>query len=71
MKIWKYLHGKHQDWCLKIKGDGEEETKMLDYVKLNRLNNVYFEGRQTDVIQYNKDASFFFLHLILKDGEWH
>ena len=58
LKIWESLHQKHQDWCLKIVGDGDEEKTMRNYVKVHCLNNVFFEGRQSDVTQYYKEASF-------------
>ena len=58
LKIWKRLHKKHKEWCLKIVGDGEERKKMYDYVKEHSLNNVYFEGRQLNVAKYYKEASF-------------
>lgn len=58
LEIWRYLYKKHQDWCLKIVGDGEEERKMRDYVNVHCLKNVYFEGRQSDVIPYYKESSF-------------
>ena len=31
---------------------------MRNYVKVHCLNNVFFEGRQSDVTQYYKEASF-------------
>ena len=58
LKIWKNLHEKHSDWCLKIVGCGSEEGLMRDYIREFRLNNVFLEGRQSDVAQYYKEASF-------------
>lgn len=58
LKIWKYLYKKHSDWCFKIVGYGSEEHSMQDYIKKHRLENVYLEGRQSDVARYYKEASF-------------
>ena len=58
LKIWKFLHIKYPDWCLKIVGDGPEKTKMQEYVKTHCLTNVFFEGRQSDVAAYYREASF-------------
>lgn len=58
LMIWKYLHEKHPDWCLKIVGDGDEKNKMMDYVEAQHLHHVFFEGRQSDVASYYKKASF-------------
>lgn len=58
LKIWKRLHKKHSDWCLKIVGSGSEEESMRDYIKEHRLENVFLEGRQSNVAQYYKEASF-------------
>lgn len=58
LKVWKYLHKKHPDWQLKFVGDGEDRVKMQKYTREKHLSNVYFEGQQTDVAKYYKDASF-------------
>jgi len=57
LEIWKLLWKKHPDWQLKIVGDGDEKQRMLDYVTKKRLCNVFFEGPQTNVAQYYKQAS--------------
>ncbi len=58
LKIWNYLHLEYPDWQLKIVGEGEEKGKMQKYVKSHGLNNVFFEGRQSCVDKYYRDASF-------------
>lgn len=58
LKIWKYLHKKHQDWQLVIVGEGDEKDNMITFTKEHQLNNVYFEGSQSDVSQYYQRASF-------------
>lgn len=58
LKIWKYLNIKHPDWQLKILGEGDERLNMQDYVEKQNLLNVYFEGRQSNVEKYYKEASF-------------
>ena len=58
LKIWKDLQCKYPDWQLKIVGEGTEKVKMQEYVKLHSLNNVHFEGQQSDVSQYYREASF-------------
>ena len=58
LKVWELLHKKHKDWCLKIVGDGPEASNMQEYVKTHRLTNVFFEGKQSDVAAYYREASF-------------
>ena len=58
LKIWKHLHKKHQDWQLVIVGEGDEKDNMITFTKEHQLNNVYFEGSQSDVSQYYQRASF-------------
>lgn len=58
MKIWKSLGWKYPDWQLQIVGDGDEREKMEEYVKVHKLKNVFFEGRQSDVSQFYRKASF-------------
>lgn len=58
LKIWKYLHKKYSDWQLIIVGDGDERDRMQYYVNKRGLNNVFFEGRQSNVVQYYQKASF-------------
>lgn len=58
LKIWKYLHRKYFNWQLFIIGEGEEKNNMLEYVRKQQLNNVFFEGQQSDVAQYYKKATF-------------
>lgn len=58
MEIWKYLDKRFSDWQLKIVGDGDEKEKMQEYVKLHDLKNVFFEGRQSDVSEFYRKASF-------------
>ena len=57
LKIWERIYKKHQDWQLKIVGDGPEKINMEKYTKEQQLKNVFFEGRQSDVAKYYKDAS--------------
>ena len=58
LKIWKILHNNFPNWKLKIIGEGEEKENMRKYVENKRLNNVFFEGAQFDVMKYYKEASF-------------
>lgn len=58
LKIWRYLHKKFPDWQLKIVGDGDEKDNMIAFAKEHQLNNVHFEGSQSDVAQYYRKASF-------------
>lgn len=58
LKIWKCLYRKFPDWQLQIIGDGDEREKMEEYVKVHKLKNVFFEGRQSDVSQFYRKASF-------------
>lgn len=58
LDVWNYLYKDYPDWNLKFVGDGDYRAKMQEYVKRRHLNNVFFEGKQTDVTQYYKEASF-------------
>ena len=58
VKVWEYLHGIFPDWQLRIIGDGTEKGRMQEYIKVRRIKNVSFEGHQSDVSQYYRDASF-------------
>lgn len=39
-------------------GDGDEKKTMQDYVRKHRLNNVLFEGQQSNVAKYYRQAQF-------------
>lgn len=58
LMIWKNLYKRFTDWRLVLVGDGNEKDNMLAYIKENNLSNVFFEGRQSDVAEYYKKASF-------------
>lgn len=58
IEIWKSLERKFPNWRLRIVGDGREKENMQQKVKSYNLKNVFFEGRQSDVAQYYKKASF-------------
>lgn len=58
LKIWTYLHQTHPDWQLKIIGGGSEKSEMERYAEIKLLRNVSFEGQQSNVAQYYKDAAF-------------
>ena len=58
IEIWKSLERKFPNWRLRIVGDGGEKENMQQKVKSYNLKNVFFEGRQSDVAQYYKKASF-------------
>lgn len=55
--IWNRLYKKYQNWQLKIVGEGPEKNNMEKYVKEQQLKNVFFEGRQSDVAKYYREAS--------------
>lgn len=58
LEIWSYLYKECPDWKLKFVGDGDYRAKMQEYAKKRHLKNVFFEGKQSDVTQYYKEASF-------------
>ena len=58
IKIWKRLFKRFYDWKLILVGDGECLSAMLDFVRQNRIERVYFEGAQTNLEQYYQKASF-------------
>ena len=57
LEIWTLLYNKYPDWQLKLVGDGNDKVNLQKYVKEKQLNNVYFEGQQSDVAKYYKEAS--------------
>ena len=58
LRIWEYLGSKHKNWKLMIVGEGDEKNKMQEFVERRGLKNVIFEGRQYNVSQYYRIASF-------------
>lgn len=62
IRAFSKIHEEHQDWKLKIVGDGEELDNLLALVKqLNLESSVIFTGFCTDVLQQMQKASMFVL----------
>lgn len=57
LKIWRLLHSVFQDWSLVIVGTGDAEFEMKRYARVHKLLRVSFEGHQTSVGKYYRDAS--------------
>lgn len=62
LKAWKKIqqHIINNKWELIIVGFGKDESLYRDYVKLNKLQNVIFTGKQ-EPFKYYKEASIFLM----------
>ena len=60
LKIWKIVEKQHNDWTLKIIGDGENRSKLEKLAKRLGLENVCFLGYQSPT-KYYEEASIFCL----------
>ena len=58
LKVWELLYKKNPDWKLVLVGEGISENQLKEYVRINNIERVYFEGRQLDVTSYYKKGSF-------------
>ena len=58
VKIWNKLHKLYPDWKLVFVGDGAARFQMERYIKKHKISRVVFEGTQTEVDKYYKNASF-------------
>ena len=58
LQIWNLLYKKNPNWKLILVGDGPSEKEIKDYVLTNKIQRVFFEGRQQDVLSYYRKASF-------------
>jgi glycosyltransferase involved in cell wall biosynthesis len=62
LQIWKLLPKETRNtWKLLIVGTGPDEQAYKKYAEDHALHNVYFEGQQTDVIRYYREASIFMM----------
>jgi len=61
LKIWQRLQPNTGDWRLVIIGTGPDENFYKKYVAANKLHNVAFLGRQTNLLDYYKKASIFMM----------
>lgn len=57
LDIWKLFSIKHNDWVLRVVGDGPLDSKIKQRIKKEKIINVILEGRQTDVERYYAKAS--------------
>lgn len=62
LKAWKKIqqHIINNKWELIIVGFGKDESLYRDYVKLNKLQNVIFTGKQ-EPFKYYKESSIFLM----------
>lgn len=58
LRVWKKLYRKYTDWKLVFVGDGDALYGMQRYVTRLGLQRVDFEGSQSDVMSYYKQATF-------------
>lgn len=58
LKVWELLYKKNPEWKLMLVGEGISENQLKEYVRINNIERVYFEGRQVNVTQYYKKSSF-------------
>lgn len=62
LKIWHKLSNLSlKNWNLIIVGDGRDIDLYKEYVKLNNVERVYFEGSRDDVVKYYETASLFMM----------
>ncbi|WP_300725329.1 glycosyltransferase [uncultured Bacteroides sp.] len=62
IEAWELIDKKYPDWELILVGDGPHKKNLIEYVTLNNILNVKFEGFQEEPpINYYKDASIFML----------
>lgn len=57
LEIWSAVEPLCPDWKLLIVGDGEERNRLENMASRLHLNNVSFEGRQTETQYYYQKAS--------------
>lgn len=57
LDIWKLFSIKHNDWVLRIVGDGPLDSKIKQRIIKENIVNVILEGRQTDVTFFYAKAS--------------
>lgn len=58
IKVWRRLFVKFPDWKLVIVGDGPEKNRIINYIRIKNIKNVYLEGIQKDVQKYYRKAAF-------------
>lgn len=58
IKIWNLLYDKFPEWKMVLVGDGPDKDRILEYIKRNKVNNVYLEGSRHNVDDYYRKASF-------------
>lgn len=58
IKIWDLLYKKFPQWKMVLVGDGPDRARILEYLKKNKIKNVYLEGSKSNVSEYYKKASF-------------
>lgn len=57
LDIWKLFSIKHNDWVLRVVGDGPLDLKIKQRIIKENIINVILEGRQTDVAFFYAKAS--------------
>lgn len=57
LDIWKLFSIKHNDWVLRVVGDGPLDSKIKQRIKKEKIINVILEGRRNDVESYYAKAS--------------
>ena len=58
LKMWENLHCNNPTWRAVVVGDGPELKNMQEYVEKHKLTNIYFEGNQSNVVEYFQKAKF-------------
>lgn len=62
LEAWIQVNEIMPEWVLKIVGEGEDRTKLTDFIRENKLtNSVELVGNTNDVSQYYKEAEIFCL----------
>ena len=62
VEAWQEIYTLYPDWEMVLVGDGPHKSRLMQYVKENKIERVRFEGFQVSPpIEYYRNASIFML----------
>lgn len=59
LKAWEKISHQLPEWKLCIYGEGEHKTLLVDYIKANKLENVFLKGATPNVLHVYETSDFF------------
>lgn len=59
LKAWEKISHQLPEWKLCIYGEGEHKTLLVDYIKANKLENVFLKGATPNVQHVYETSDFF------------